>query len=82
MSHHYMDVNVSSSEIAKNMDQSPEFAFNVLSELAYLQNGRFDELAEQLFKYIFEEEDEDILLMFNAIVKQFEHLREDFDETV
>lgn len=72
----YMQVDVNSADIANNMKNDTEFGYNLLSNLAYNLNGDYDWFADELFKNIFENEDEEILLMMNAIVKQFEHLKE------
>lgn len=74
-----MNVDVGSSDIAQNMKKDTEFAYNVFSDLAYNLDGHYDWFADKLFENIFEEEDTSILLMLNAIVKQFEHLKENLD---
>ncbi len=76
-----MSADISCDDIAKNMHRDSEFAYNVLSSLAYDLQGHQDWFADKLFQYIFEEEDSDVLLMLNAIVKQFEHLKENIDDS-
>jgi len=76
-----MSTDISCDDIAKNMHKDTEFAYNVFSALAYDLQGHHDWFADQLFKSIFEEEDDDVLLMLNAIVKQFEHLKENIDDS-
>lgn len=75
-----MSADISCDNIAKNMHDDPEFAYNVFSALAYDLQGHHDWFADKLFKYIFEEEDTEVLLMLSAIVKQFEHLKENLDD--
>lgn len=71
----YMNVPVDASSIAREMRNDSEFAFDVLSELAYYLEGDYERFAGKLFKFIFEEENEDILELFSEILKQFEHLK-------
>lgn len=78
----YMNVDVGSADIARNMVNDTEFGYNVLSDLADSLNCDYEWFADELFKHIFEEENTELLLMLNAIVEQFEHLKETPDEEV
>lgn len=77
MSSFYMQVDVNCSDIASKMHSDTEFAYNLLADLAENLYGHYDWFADELFKNIFEDENTEILLMLSAIVKQFEHLKEE-----
>lgn len=76
----YMNVSVEASSIAREMRNDTEFAYDVLSELAYYLEGDYERFADKLFKDIFENENDDILELFSEILKQFEHLKESSNE--
>jgi hypothetical protein len=76
----YMNVSVDASSIAREMRNDTEFAYDVLSELAYYLEGDYQRFADNLFKDIFENDNYDILELFSEILKQFEHLKENHDE--
>lgn len=77
----YMNVSVDASSIAREMRNDTEFAYDVLSELAYYLEGDYERFADKLFDGIFENENDDILELFSEILKQFEHLKENYNES-
>lgn len=71
-------VYVSPSDVAQEMVSNPSFAYDVFKEVAWYAYEGKDEsrFMNRLFAQIFENEDSDILYLFEDIVKQFEHLKE------
>jgi hypothetical protein len=73
----YMDISVSSSDIAREMARDDDLAYGVLSEISYyLGTAQYQNFVDKLFKNIFEDENTDLLNLLSTIVKQFEHLKE------
>lgn len=72
----YMYVNVSSSDISREMRNDPSFFYLVISELAYDLEGNYESYARKLFHNIFENEDDDVLHFLEAILVEFNHLKE------
>ena len=72
----YMNVTVSSSDVATEMLNDHAFAYDVFSEVAYYLGGNNEKFVNNLFKEIFEEENTELLNLPEQIVVQFKHLKE------
>lgn len=72
----YMNVTISSSDVATEMLNDHAFAYDVLSEIAYYLEGKNEKFVANLFKEIFEEENSELLQLLAQIVHQFKHLEE------
>lgn len=72
----YMNVTVSSSDVATEMLNDHAFAYDVFSEVAYYLEGKNEKFVSNLFTEIFEEENTTLLDLLEQIVVQFKHLKE------
>lgn len=72
-----MVVYVSATDIARNMQGDAKLTYEILDNLSYYLEDNEDKFLDELFGYIFEEENTIVLNFLEKIVKQFEHLKED-----
>lgn len=72
-------VYVGAATIAKEMVVDRDFAYEIFKELAWYvyesKNG--DKFFDNMFREIFVNEDSDVLFLFEDMLKQFEHLKEE-----
>ena len=84
MGYNSISVDVSASTIGSEMANDADFAYAVFEELAYytqvdMSNEQREKFLNNLFNCIFEQENEEVLNLFENIVQSFSHLKEKND---
>lgn len=78
MMSNYINVPVEATWIGQEMSRDADLAYDILTELAYQQSETEDSrFALNLFKNIFDNEDDLLLEFFANIVEEFKHLKEE-----